>query len=398
MTDGRIFRESSAPSVGPALFTTRTPIPEWCRTSSPGWLQSRISEISAAVPTMVQGPAGDALTETLYVPANVILVGGYLNIAQSMTKAIVLADGAGLVDVEIRVNENVTSRVIEAISKENIVVEGVRFTGEGDADVVYAWSTTNAKILKNRFTAGWNGIVLRESTVNAKVADNEFAGWRNRAIHVTTDNAAGTQGIKIVRNEIQPHRPATGSPKQPIAIQSTGGYHTDIRVNDNEVEGLRNHTIGASTALDGNTADQISLHRCEDFQVNGNVSRWGGELGINLSVACRKGEVIGNLVHNNDLSGISVGAIGAGAVDRCHEILVASNTAYDNGKIVEGNVSNLNSAGLWSDNSDNIFFLGNTSFDSGVGHQQYGQRIRNSTNVQRQNVYYNNVVADELED
>jgi hypothetical protein len=151
-------------------------------------------------------------------------------------------------------------------------------------------------------------------------------------------------------------------------------FHTKVRVNRNEVTGPG---VSYSDAVLLGTADQISLHRCRDFQVIGNVSTDGGDGGITLAMQMADGVVADNVTNRNDTCGIY---IGSGTTTYIRDISVTGNTALDNGQA--RTVTRGNRYGIDVSNGQNITVVGNTLSDTqAVPTQQYGLWIVDSDQI-----------------
>jgi hypothetical protein len=324
------------------------------------------------------------LESTVNIPAGVILYRQLFIVTQPMTRLFNMAERSGLVECCIIANNNVTTDIIRGSNQNNIRIEQLQVLSAGTANILFFNNCENTLITRNNLQEGLNAIHLRGNCSNSIIHENTGENWNNRFIWAL-NGADNTTGVQITNNTIKPYNRGSTGARQPIAVQSGGGYHDKIIINRNTVTGYDDFNDDAS-------ADQISLHRGKDFKVNNNQSFNSKEVGINVSRGSTKGQVLGNIAGNNATVGINIGANGNGISDRCSYISVNSNSVYDNGWNVINNQANR--AGIGVRFCDNIDILGNSSFDSGVGHQLNGIYIANSTNVQRESNIFNNVIPE----
>ena len=92
----------------------------------------------------------------------------------------------------------------------------------------------------------------------------------------------------------------------PLQIPSgTGGAHVkEVKILRNYVEGVK----GSYTPESRHTADQIVLQGCDGFELVGNTSKYGGEVGITISRGCRNGVVANNYAIECDALGMTIGS------------------------------------------------------------------------------------------
>lgn len=201
-----------------------------------------------------------------------------------------------------------------------------------------------------------------------------FERWTERAIWIRGTAAGAPQNLTIRDNAIGPHAPG-GRVRQPIQIN--GDDRAPIRsvvIAGNRVTG--SGTDYADPASPG-TADLISLHRCDGFEVTDNVAQDGGEVGITVAQQCRNGTVTGNICRRNGSSGIALGSQQSAFVDT---IAVNSNVCQDNGRPGHGDhTPDWARAGIVVERARGITMRDNVCGNSRAGgSQRYGIVIRSS--------------------
>lgn len=237
-------------------------------------------------------------------------------------------------------------------------------------------TTDRVWVEENHFDGLPNNIRITAAASRCEVRRNRFTNWSERCIYVIGSAAGCSTNTVIERNEVTLYK-AGGSVRQPITFQGTtdGIYHQSPKVLDNIVVGPNK----SYTAADPGTADQISLHRCQDFEVRGNTSTYGGDVGITISVQCRRGIVSGNVCCYNDSYGIALGATGANV----RSISVSgANILMNNGQNRNLDRSDRARVGIAMNTCFDVLIEGNvTGDDQAVKTQRYGYSIRDTTNV-----------------
>ena len=218
------------------------------------------------------------------------------------------------------------------------------------------------------------GVQMTQDPRSIQITDCTFDRWVQRAVWVRSTAQAATSDLEIRRCTIGPPAPG-GSVRQPIQINA----HDDlpiigVRIIDNHVRGTG--TDHKDVANPG-TADLISLHRCQDFEVSGNTCIDGGEVGITVSQQSNKGKVLRNTCTNNGAAGI---AIGSGTSDFVRDIVVADNVCNNNGR--PGNDDDTNNpgrSGIYVYNAKNVTLSNNICGNTGkTKSQMYGLWIVSS--------------------
>lgn len=220
-----------------------------------------------------------------------------------------------------------------------------------------------------------NNIRITATASRCEVRRNRFTNWSERCIYVIGSSAGCSTNTIIDGNEVTEFKTG-GSVRQPITFQGTtdGIYHQSPKVLNNIVLGPNK----SYTAADPGTADQISLHRCQDFEVRGNTSKYGGDVGITISVQCRRGTIADNISCYNDSYGIAIGATGANV----KALAALGNILMNNGQNRNGDRTDRARVGIALNTCSDILVQGNTTGDDqDVKKQRYGYSIRDTTNV-----------------
>jgi hypothetical protein len=177
------------------------------------------------------------------------------------------------------------------------------------------------------------------SVSNVFVRRNTISKWRAKAIFFSAGfDRSGVARIPrkifIDQNLILPAK--LGEAKQPINVTSTftvGAEASalspvDINVRFNKIvsSGIPHIRDVESTG----TADNISLHQTDTFQIRGNCVYNSGELGINASFYCRNGVISENLVVGADMPGINIGK--RDQPQRAEKIVIRDNVIINSGR------------------------------------------------------------------
>lgn len=218
-------------------------------------------------------------------------------------------------------------------------------------------------------------IEVNYAPTRVMIRRNVITNWLERGIRVLGSSTNGAvTGLTIEHNLITDVDTA-GTVRQPIQFAGDDAAPFNrVKVNFNTV-------IGPNIDLSvGGTADQISIHRCRDFEVIGNHSIDGGDMGITVAQQCARGVVSGNVVTGADNAGI---AIGSSSSTFTRDIAVTGNTFINNGQNRSpGSASDSGRAGIRAYGAAGLAISGNVlGDDQGTKTQRYGVSLANCTNV-----------------
>jgi len=159
-----------------------------------------------------------------------------------------------------------------------------------------------------------------------RVTHNIFDNWRVRAIYVRGSDRPH-HDLVFAHNRIL--EPKVGTVRQPIAFHAgkTGANYLptyNVRINDNYLRGddvphvaerilQPDGTTQRVTTSTNGTADMISLHNVENFNIARNCLLNPGESGIIVTNGSKDGVIINNYVENADTTAIGIGANLGGA-------------------------------------------------------------------------------------
>lgn len=219
-----------------------------------------------------------------------------------------------------------------------------------------------------------DNIRINQGPQRVTIRRNLFTGWAERCIYILGDSTTAIADLTIEYNTCR-DGDSTGAVRQPITVQGFDtALHKRVKVNHNTVIGN-----GTSHGAGTGTADQISLHRCEDFEVIGNISVDGGEVGITVAQQCRRGVVANNVVTGSDGVGI---AFGSGSSTSTDDIAVSGNVVMDNGHNDAADTSVAGLVGMYFYNASNITVTGNRVGDDQVSPTQpYAYHLTNSSGI-----------------
>ena len=296
----------------------------------------------------------------------------FLNIAGSDARIENLTiDGNGLA----------TTDVIQiASSSVRVTITDCKITDSGGLANVSGIETrdlvTDVLIERCVFDGVDTPVFVNKGPARCTVRNNRITNWKTRAIYVLGDATYACTDLAIERNHISGNINTSGT-RQPIAIVGNdANLHQRVRVNYNTVIG-NNKSFTASG--DPGTADQISLHRCVDFEVIGNISRDGGDMGITIAQQCARGVVSNNTCTNNDVGSIAFGSSTSTSVKT---IVATGNLSMNNGQNRNSDRAVQNRTGFYVYNATDISISGNTfGDDQGSPTQQYGVSMFSSTGV-----------------
>lgn len=274
--------------------------------------------------------------------------------------------------------------IVCAAGTSNIRFKGVTFvtttalpTGVHAVDV--RLGATGVALENCEFTNLESNLRIADDVKRVTVDGCRFTGWGNRAIYVVGSATAASEDVRIRDCHISDVSTAMGDPRQPIAVQGAdGAVHKRIKITGNTIvgNGLAHHdSVGT---LLGGTADQISLHYCEDFTVTGNTVVDGGEVGITVSRTCRRGVVNDNTIIGNNTNGIALGVPGQPVTDVVVTGNVIANNGQEKGQAPRQGTRNA----IWTVESVGVFIHGNVFTDDQTTKTQLnGVYVKNSTDV-----------------
>jgi hypothetical protein len=227
-----------------------------------------------------------------------------------------------------------------------------------------------------------NGIVncirFNGSVQDVKVRGNWATGIKERFFYGVGSTTAASFDVRIEDNDIRGYVPG-GSSRQPITFQGVVDtvFHKRIYVNRNTIVGPG---LGYNDAVLLGTADQISVHRCQEFEVIGNVVSDGGDVGLTVALQCSGGTVTGNTFTRNDTGGM---CLGSGTTTYIRDITVTGNTCRNNGQSRDTvRPANARCGIIVTNGAERLTVVGNTlSDDQTVPTQQYGLWIQNADNI-----------------
>lgn len=338
-------------------------------------------------------------------PAVVMLpytVTGYL------TAGIVLKSGVtlrGERQVLLKRTGSSSAVYVNATSQDNVTIENLTIDPNGLASSagIRASSTTtrftvrNCKIIDSaqpvnvhgiEIQTGTSGIVIEKcwfdglpnnirvvgGATNVKVRDNDFTNWKERCIYALGQTGACSTDLVVEHNRVS-SMAAGGTTRQAIVLTGTDNtvWHLRPKVRWNTVIGSDKSYNDPVTP---GTADQISLQHCDQFQVVGNTSVFGGDCGITISTLSKRGTVDFNVCLFNDTTGVDLGATGT----TVEHITLTGNVCMNNGK--DRHADRGTTAGFLFNNAHHIATSGNIlSDDQGTPTQDYATRCRACVDV-----------------
>lgn len=295
-------------------------------------LSSLMTEVSNAGGGTILMRGVTVLGAALAVPANVELrglPGAVLKKTGSHSYAVTLAAGATIRDVTVDTNGSVTSGGVNVLGSGARIIGGaITGTMPGAAFAVkVADATTDVTISGVTFTTV-GGVRLGAST-RTRIERCDFSNY-DRAVFAVSTASAGTTGLTVEDCYFHDHDP-NATDRQPLSLQTGGGWHRDVRILRNRLygNGQPHHRTAAGVIMAQltGTADMISLHGCSGFQVLGNWVQDGGEVGITIAKGSRRGTIDDNQMIGNNTVGI---AAGASASSTCEDITIGPGNRYIN--------------------------------------------------------------------
>lgn len=162
-----------------------------------------------------------------------------------------------------------------------------------------------------------------------------FRDWTSRAIYVLGSAAGAASNVTITGSRFYPPNALAGAAqsRQPITFESVNAAPFLNVVVDNNLAvgtGTSHDPTSAQQAagVQWGTADLISLHHCDGFQVTRNRCTDSGDVGITIALSCANGVVANNICLRSDSAGISAGS-SSGWI---RNVAINGNTCMDNGQ------------------------------------------------------------------
>jgi len=251
---------------------------------------------------------------------------------------------------------------------------GIQMAGLGPgADMV------DAHIDNNNFDGVGIAVVGHNNHLNTKIRGNRITNC-GFGIQMVGNNAAGCTSIDLLieKNHISSMHPGLGA-QYPIQFSGYLGFeHTRPRVIGNTIIG---HGTAYADPTTPGTADQISLSSCQDFEVSGNTSNDGGDMGITVALGNLRGKVSDNICLRNNMCGIDIGdptSIG----DR--DITITGNVLMNNGqdRLSSGTPAGHAGIAVAGHLVSHVAISGNVLGDDQATHTQaYGVSLQNADMV-----------------
>lgn len=274
-----------------------------------------------------------SIHNTLRVLDGVLLDGSGLNFSLDSNVLFLfdLNSNTAIENMDLLVNDNVKYGIVR-VSKnsQNIRIQNNTFVGTTSDEVLKKVRKTNYPgidissnvtgliIDGNVFNAIPTAVTFRQDGLkDLLISNNILKKWSLRGFYFVANKANDSDSIRIVGNKF--YRPALSHIKQPIAFQKKKGSSSVIR----NVNILGNIVLGSgepflSKKENGKsrlemrssnhaTADAISLHAVDGFNIAENCIQDVGEVGINASRGAKNGSIGNNVIINSDAAAINVG-------------------------------------------------------------------------------------------
>jgi hypothetical protein len=224
-----------------------------------------------------------------------------------------------------------------------------------------------------------NCVRFNGTVSNVLVKGNFATGIKERFFYGVGSTTVTAFDVRVEDNDIRGYVPG-GTSRQPITFQGVVDtiFHRRIAVNRNVIVGPG---LGYNDAVLLGTADQISLHRCQEFEVIGNTATDGGDVGLTIALQCSGGTVVGNVFDRNDTGGM---CLGSGTTDYIRDITVAGNSCRNNGQSRDTvRPANARAGIIVTNGAERLTVVGNNLSDdqalnSGTPTQQYGLWLQNA--------------------
>lgn len=283
--------------------------------------------------------------------------------------------GGGTID-----GGDVTARGVRSeLGCTNPLIEGLTFTGATSHDIDFNDAVTGGRIAGCRFedNFGTSCVRVRGTCTRVAVEGNEFSGWRNYGVEVRASTVypsyctvAGNYFHDAAELSDDDYPDAVVAAKQSIvAYGSSASIRCQgLRVLDNVIVGLGrpfgdpadNRTQLVDGILVGGNGDQVALHYVDAFEVRGNISIGGGEIGISITRGTQGGVAADNICTGNDGHGMQVGRVGE--TQTAIGVVVVGNVLNDNG--INGTAKVATMAGLFIQNGRDCVVTGNVANDT----------------------------------
>jgi len=206
--------------------------------------------------------------------------------------------------------------------------------GEGLTTMILINDNVNGIFIDgNWFMHASNGILNNGANVKRlNITHNTFSQWRQRAILIKGKDDGMVENLRIVNNRI--NEPKLGEVRQPILISGADDitkFHKNVVVNYNSIYSADEPHIWEwnngvkDSKLTYGTADVISIHQSDDFEIIGNCIFNCGEVGITVATSSKNGNVAFNYIENADTSAIAIGGT-LNPENEVQDISVISNT------------------------------------------------------------------------
>jgi|GEM_PF-4191278 len=213
------------------------------------------------------------------------------------------------------------------------------------------------------------------------VTHNVFSEWRQRAIYLRNPAGGSIQDVHITHNQINP--PKIGAIRQPIALQSLDLDSAFQRINVNynsfyspDLPYITEFRDGVRYTMSNNaTADVISLHVVDGFQVIGNAIYQAGEVGITLALTTRNGTAAYNYIEGADTSAFSVGSSPNNLDYAVSNINLLSNTMVNPGRNRDNSLRPEYRSGIGSVNAIDCYYNGNKVIENDPRYDAQGNPL-----------------------
>lgn len=213
-----------------------------------------------------------------------------------------------------------------------------------------------------------NAIQISGPSTKVEIDHVTISQWSTRGIRVQGNENGSSSGLTISDSRIGPNI-GKGRSRYPIFAGSTGLRHTNIVVEDSVI-------TGRGTAYDDEsvpgTADQISITKTNGVIIRGNISREGGERGINVTAANRA------VIENNTVEGADTVGIGIGSSKTGRGVTnfrVVGNALTDNGRSRKQTTADPSLTGIRLTSVSGGLVSGNTISALSDGSQKYAITI-----------------------
>lgn len=236
-------------------------------------------------------------------------------------------------------------------------------------------ATSDLTVTGCEFVGVRDGIRLNKNPKRVKITGNTIRQWRDRPIWIAGSTGFACEDVTIEGNAIiEDAFSGTADVRQPIQVSGVDtDLHRRVVVRRNTIVGNGHSWTNATTP---GLADTISLHRCKDFEVSGNITTGSGDGGITIAMSCQSGVVAGNVIRDADACGIYLGS-DTGPVS---DVAVTGNTIINCGRNEAADRIDVNRAGVWAYNASGCAISGNQLVDDqGTPTMMTGVSLRTGT-------------------